>query len=289
MLQFSRLTTKQNQNFGNKIKLRVRDELGSNRVTSYLRFSLDGEAASALQNSGCDVVVSNASLEMQVYTQNSIAELSLWSMNDTTWDEMVITGLNHPNGWLQRLQSKTNLPSSSIVTFDIKDYISGLHTNNTNVFTLGLTSEEDKANLILYSKESSGVLKPTLKISYATSNCAPRVCKSKNETTHPSVDTGTTTIQTTTEQPTTTQMSTTGVMTTTIQTTTGQPTTTQHATTQMSTTSVMTTTIKTTTGQPTTTQHTTTSTTASIMTTTMMFNSTTSIAQTSSTTKPLYH
>ena len=33
-------STKQNQNFGNKIKLRVRDELGSNRVTSYLRFSL---------------------------------------------------------------------------------------------------------------------------------------------------------------------------------------------------------------------------------------------------------
>ena len=256
-------SSKQNDNFGNKIKLRVRDELGDGRITSYLRFSLDSEATSAIKDSDCDVVVSNASLEMQVYTQSSIAELSLWSMNDTTWDEMVITGLNHPNGWLKRLQSKTNLNVSSIVRFDIKDYISGLHANNTNVFTLGLTSTQDKQNLILYSKESSGVLKPTLKISYATSNCAPRVCKSRNVS---SVNSDTSTTQTTTEQPTTTQ----------------------HTTTEMPTTGVTTTTIETTTGQPTTTQHTTTyaPTTTSIMTTTVLLNSTTSTAHMSSTTKP---
>ena len=122
-------------------------------------------------------------------------------------------------------------------------------TQIIQIFTLGLTSVQDKANLILYSKESSGVLKPTLKISYAMSNCALEVCKSKND---PSVDADTTTVQTTTEQPTTTQhtttqMSTTGVMTTAIQTTTRQPTTTQ-----MSTTGVMTTAIQTTTRQPTT-------------------------------------
>jgi hypothetical protein len=173
---------KQNSNFGNSIKLRVRDELSvnSNRITSYLRFSLINDVTTDLKNSGCDILVKNASLKMQVFTQNEINELSLWSMNDTVWDEMVITGTNHPDGWKQRLQSKTNVGISSVVTFDIKDYISNVYSNNIDVFTFGLTSTQNKANLILYSKESDGVLKPTLDLLLTTTNCPSQVCERRD-------------------------------------------------------------------------------------------------------------
>jgi hypothetical protein len=177
-------TSKQNNNFGNTQVLRVRDELSANtqRITSYLRFSLVNDVTTDLKNSGCDILVKGATLKMQVYTDKDIDELSLWSMNDTVWDEMVITGLNHPNGWENRLLSQTNLVASSIVTFDVKAYIESIYSNNIDVFTFGLTSTQNTANLKLYSKEcaDTGCQKPTLEVMLATTNCPKRVCQRRD-------------------------------------------------------------------------------------------------------------
>ena len=197
-----------NKNYGNKVKLRVRDEQGSNRALTFLRFTLENsEEIARVKSSGCDIEVLNATFKIQIQDK-AILEASLWNINDTSWNEMTITGDNYPKGWVKRLGSKTNLLPGQVVAFSVTDEIAGLVNSNTNAITFGMTSTEDTANLILYSKErSDGGMKPQIKLSVGTKNCPERVCTSIHS---PVKETQTTTTSTpgvsssTTEPPTTT-------------------------------------------------------------------------------------